>query len=66
MQAVAVEALAVMEEAQAVLVVRVAQVAVVLAQLLLVELRELLTLEEAAVVWEDKVELKAVLAVQAL
>ena len=64
MQAVAVEALAVTEEAQAVLVVQVALVAVARVELLLMELRELLTLAEAAVVWEDKVELKAVLVVQ--
>jgi hypothetical protein len=66
MQVVAVEDLVVTEEAQVVLVVQVAQVAVALVELLRVELRELLILAEAAVVWEDKVELKAVLAVQVL
>jgi hypothetical protein len=63
---VAVEDLVVTEEAQVVLVVQVALEAVALDRFFLMELLEPLIQAEAVVVWEDKVELKAVLEVQAL
>jgi hypothetical protein len=66
MQVVAVEDLVVTEEAQVVLVVQVALEAVALDRFFLMELLEPLIQAEAVVVWEDKVELKAVLEVQAL